>query len=70
LKDVRPNDQFDLTTTAGTTVHHRVTEQRVLDSRGDVIPTQRDRQELVLVTCFPFNAIKAGGPLRTSSEPN
>ena len=35
-----------------------------MDSRRDVIPIEGDREELILVTCFPFDAIKAGGPLR------
>lgn len=64
LKDVRLNDQYDLTGPEGTTLRYRVTEQRVMDSRRDVIPTRRDKDELVLVTCYPFNAMKAGGPLR------
>ena len=33
LKDVRPDDRLELTGTDGTTIHYRVTEQRVLDSR-------------------------------------
>lgn len=64
LKDVHPNDQFDLTGIDGATLHYRVTEQRVMDSRRDAIPIGHDHQELVLVTCFPFNAIKPGGPMR------
>ncbi len=64
LKDVRLNDQYDLTGPEGITLRYRVTEQRVMDSRRDVIPTRRGKEELVLVTCYPFNAIRAGGPLR------
>jgi sortase A len=64
LEYVKPNDQFDLTGRDGTTQRYRVTEGLVMDSRRDVIPIGRDRQELVLVTCFPFDAIRAGGPLR------
>ncbi|MDR4474292.1 MAG: class GN sortase [Nitrospira sp.] len=64
LKGVRLNDRIDLTGRDGTTLRYRVTQQRVLDSRRDVVPTGRDTQDLVLVTCFPFDAIKAGGPLR------
>jgi sortase A len=35
-----------------------------MDSRREFIPTGKDTQDLVLVTCFPFDAIQAGGPLR------
>jgi sortase A len=61
---VHPNDQFDLTGIDGAMLHYRVTERRVMDSRRDAIPMEHDKQELVLVTCFPFNAIKPGGPMR------
>ncbi len=64
LKDVRLNDQYDVTGTDGITLRYRVTKQGVMDSRRDVIPIEGDREELILVTCFPFDAIKAGGPLR------
>lgn len=64
LKDVKPKDEFELTGTDGTTRRYRVSEGLVMDSRRDAIPTRIDGQDLVLVTCFPFDAIKAGGPLR------
>ena len=64
LKDVRTNDELDLTGTDGATRRYRVTERLSMDSRRDAIRTGRDREELILVTCFPFDAIKAGGPMR------
>ena len=64
LRDVHPNDQLDLTASDGTTLHYRIIEQRVMDSRRESISTGQGPQELVLVTCFPFDAIQAGGPLR------
>lgn len=64
LREVHPNDQLDLTGTDGTTLHYRVIEQRVMDSRREAISRGQGLQELVLVTCFPFDAIQAGGPLR------
>lgn len=64
LKEVQPNDRFDLTGTDGTIRHYRVTEQRVMDSRRESIPKRYDREELILVTCFPFDAITTGSPLR------
>ena len=64
LKDVRLNVQYELTGTDGMTLRYRATKQRVMDSRRDVIPIEGDKEELLLVTCFPFDAIKAGGPLR------
>lgn len=64
LKGVRLDDRVDLTGADGQTIHYRVTEQRVLDSRRDGIPMVRDGQEVVFVTCFPFDAVTPGGPLR------
>lgn len=64
LNEVQPGDQLDLTGTDGTTRHYRVTAQRVMDSRRDSIVTSDERDELILITCFPFDAITAGGPLR------
>ncbi|MBA5875016.1 MAG: class GN sortase [Nitrospira sp. CR1.2] len=64
LQQVRLDDRVDLTGTDGHTVHYRVTDQRVLDARRDGIPMVGDGQEVVLVTCYPFDAVTPGGPLR------
>lgn len=64
LKHVQPRDELELTGTDGTTRRYRVREGLVMDSRRDIIPTSSDGQDLVLITCFPFDAIQAGGPLR------
>ncbi len=64
LKDVRPKDQLDLTGPDGITRYYTVTERLVMDSRRESIPMRHDREELILVTCFPFDAIMPGGPLR------
>ena len=64
LKDVKLDDHIALTGSDGTTLQYRVIEQRVMDSRLELIPTGQDTEDLVLVTCFPFDAIRAGGPLR------
>ncbi len=64
LKQVRLGDRVTLTGTDGKTVHYHVTEQLVLDSRRDGIPMAEEAQELMFVTCFPFDAIAPGGPLR------
>lgn len=64
LKDVAPNDRWDLTGTDGIIRHYRVIERLILDSRRDAVPIKPDISDLILVTCFPFDAIRAGGPLR------
>ncbi len=64
LKELQLNDQVGLTGTDGILRNYRVIELRVMDSRRDAITTRHDKQELILVTCFPFDAIRSGGPLR------
>jgi sortase A len=45
---------------------HRLTVQdrQVVDSHTASIPTHEDKTQLILVTCYPFDAIVPGGPLR------
>ncbi|MDP9133075.1 MAG: class GN sortase, partial [Nitrospirota bacterium] len=64
LQYVKSGDEVDLTGTDGKTQRYRVSERLIMDSRRDVIRLESDRQDLVLATCFPFDAIKTGGPLR------
>lgn len=63
LKDLRHNDRLDLQT-ADTTLHYRVSDFQVVDSRRFTLPASADAHRLVLVTCYPFDAISSGGPLR------
>lgn len=41
-----------------------VTDISIADARYSSIKTEADNATLVLVTCYPFNALTAGGPLR------
>ncbi|HKQ36130.1 MAG TPA: sortase [Nitrospiraceae bacterium] len=45
---------------------HRVAvrDRQAVDSRKARIFTQEGKRQLILVTCYPFHAIVAGGPLR------
>ena len=46
------------------TKSYRITNIVIIDKRiTDVIPTDLENK-LLLITCYPFDAIKAGGPLR------
>ena len=42
----------------------QVVEQRVADSRSERLELSDDAGELLLVTCWPFEAIQPGGPMR------
>ena len=64
LKDTAIGDSIDVVTTQGGTVNYQVKIIEVVDSRVATINTEQSGQTLVLVTCFPFDAVVAGGPLR------
>ena len=44
--------------------HFRVQGTEVVDARTAVIDRAPDAAGLVLVTCYPFGAVRPGGPLR------
>jgi sortase A len=64
LKDTEIGDLIDIVTTQGETVNYQVKTIEVVDSRVATINTEQSGQALVLVTCYPFDAVVAGGPLR------
>jgi len=64
LKDTAIGDSIDIITTQGKTVNYQVKTIEVVDSRVATIKTEQSGQTLVLVTCYPFDAVVAGGPLR------
>jgi sortase A len=64
LKDIEIGDSIDIITTQGVTVNYQVKTIEVVDSRVATINTEQSGQVLVLVTCYPFDAVVVGGPLR------
>jgi len=64
LKDTEIGDLVEVVTLQGETVNYQVETIEVVDSRVATIKTQQSGQTLVLVTCYPFDAVVAGGPLR------
>jgi sortase A len=64
LKDTEIGDLIDVDTPLGETVNYQVKTLEVVDSRVATIKTEQSEQTLVLVTCYPFDAVVAGGPLR------
>jgi sortase A len=43
---------------------YQVVETRIADSRTERIVIDAEGPELLLVTCWPFDAVQAGGPMR------
>jgi sortase A len=64
LRSARPGDEFTIETVSGVLKRFVVTDVRVVDSRRARIVLDATTPTLTLVTCYPFDAINPGGPLR------
>jgi sortase A len=64
LKRLEQNDEIVIEMATGDERHYLVQETRILDSRTASIELDEPQNRIVLVTCYPFNAIDPGGPLR------
>lgn len=64
LQRLTPADDILLETPDGQLHRYRMREASILDSREASILLDHREAQLVLVTCYPFNAITPGGPLR------
>jgi len=63
LRELRRGDDIVVESARGTR-RYRVAALRVEDSRDGAVALRGDGDGLVLVTCWPFDAIAPGGPLR------
>jgi len=63
LAGLTPGDMIELQTTAGNW-NYRVTGSRIIDTRHQSVTNNGLQDELVLATCYPFDAVIPGGPLR------
>lgn len=65
LADLEAGSRLQVTYRTGESVSYRVRLSRVVDSRREMIDlTRLPPGSLMLVTCYPFAAVDAGGPLR------
>jgi sortase A len=64
LKATRVGRTLQVETAAGRRLRFQITDVRVVDSRNVRIALAADHPRITLVTCYPFNAILPGGPLR------
>jgi sortase A len=63
LRYVVNGDEFEVQTRAGVS-RYAVTAMQVLDASRTTLAIDADGAVLQLVTCYPFDAIVPGGPLR------
>jgi sortase A len=63
VRELRKDDVVQLEAANGLR-RYRIAELRVVDSRTTRIAAAESEDALLLVTCYPFDAIVPGGPLR------
>ncbi|WP_230970005.1 class GN sortase [Nitrogeniibacter aestuarii] len=65
LQWLEPGDELEVETPTGFVQVYKVSSREVVDKDDtEVLDTYPGETRLTLVTCYPFNAISAGGPLR------
>ena len=64
LRDLDPGLEVLLALPDGRQRRYRVVKREVVDSRRQRLVSGDSADRLLLVTCFPFDALHSGGPLR------
>lgn len=70
LEDIVIGETLTMETTKGQ-YRYKINDIRVADSRSQPLVAEPGDNQLLLVTCYPFNQLRAGGPYRyvVSAEP-
>ena len=64
LRHLQTGDALQLQMPAGELRHYRVQASRVLDAKHESLSAGTAQEALLLVTCYPFDALSVGGSLR------
>lgn len=64
LPQLKLGDEVTLETLGGRIERYRVTGQEIIDYRAADLEDDPLNPRLILVTCYPFNALSINGPLR------
>ena len=64
LQDVSISDVFDVTDRNNKTSSYKVVDIKIIDATIQDIAIHSNQDELKLITCYPFDALVARGPLR------
>ena len=64
LQQLRPGDEIDIENRHGQQQRYRISQTRVVDSRHSDFYFDPHAHRLTLITCYPFDALTPGGPLR------
>ena len=64
LRAVKPGDQLIVQRPDGSRAAYRAASAEIVDRRDVWVMEQAGATRLTLITCYPFDALRAGGPLR------
>ena len=64
LGDIEPDELIGVESFDGVRYLYKVTGTYIVDSRKGSLQLDTNLSVLTLVTCYPFDALEAGGPLR------
>jgi sortase A len=64
LRDLHPGDELTIQTVDGGEWTFQLNETHVIDSRHERLQFDDAAASVTLLTCYPFNALVPGGPLR------
>jgi sortase A len=64
LRELRRGDALEIERRDGARVRYTVTGLRIVDTRVERLSLDADEASLRLITCYPFDAVRPGGPLR------
>jgi sortase A len=64
IENIIVGDSLTVTDSLGYIKHYRVDDLSIEDSNQQQLSIDDNSEQLILITCYPFNAINAGGSLR------
>ena len=64
LRDVAVGERLTIESPSGVKTQYRVTSAAIVDGNDSSILRDAADDRLTLITCYPFDAIQPGGPLR------
>ncbi len=64
LKELRIGDSLELQTANARTLIYEITDAVIVNEKNTEFLHTSDDHLLTLITCYPFNAIQSGGPMR------
>ncbi len=64
LKDIRKGEKLRVQVRSGQWLSYQISDKQVIDIHQQPLRAQLEQQQLILVTCYPFDSLASGGSLR------